>query len=97
MDARLSLANPPAEEVRARADWLASLPARGMSLRMAVVTWPELFRYGLTRVLSAYAEHKGVEMRTFPSLEAAEDWLVRDPSHADPCTSCWFDAPASLG
>ena len=76
MDARESLANPPADEVRVRAEWLATLPARGLSPRMAVVTGAQLFRYGLTRMLSSYAEHKGVELATFPSLEAAEDWLV---------------------
>ena len=78
MDARLSLANPPADEVKARAEWLASLPARGFCSRMAVVTGSERFRYGLTRMLSAYADLRGVVIETFPSVKAAEDWLL-DP------------------
>jgi hypothetical protein len=84
MDARESLANPPADEIRTRAEWLATLPERGFLPRMAVVTGPELFRYGLTRMLSSIAENRGVVIATFESLEAAEDWLVGSKQGSPP-------------
>jgi hypothetical protein len=75
IDARRSLANPPAEEVRERAEWLASLTARGFAPRCAIVTSPEPFRYGLSRMLSTYADHAGLEIGLFASVEEATEWL----------------------
>lgn len=84
IDARRSLAAPSVEEVRARARWMASLRGRGLSSRCATVSSPEAFRYGLTRMLSAYVEHAGIEMRVFSSLEEAERWLVDPETGAAP-------------
>jgi hypothetical protein len=74
LDTRLAKVNPTQGLVHARARWLDSLPARGVSRRGALVVGPELFQYGLARMMSAYLE--SVQLGIFQEIDAAENWLL---------------------
>jgi hypothetical protein len=41
------------------------------------------FDFGLCRMLSAYAEHRGVMLRPFHELEKARKWLCEQPAFPD--------------
>jgi hypothetical protein len=61
-------------------DWrvgmLRSLPSRGFSSRVAIVVRAdERYRFGLARQLSMLVEPHGVELKSFPDVEAATAWL----------------------
>ncbi len=61
-------------------DWrvgmLRSLPSRGFSSRVAIVVRAdERYRFGLARQLSMLVEQHGVELKSFPDVEAATAWV----------------------
>jgi hypothetical protein len=61
-------------------DWrvgiLRSLPSKGFSSRVAIVVRAdERYRFGLARQLSMLVEQHGVELKSFPDVEAATAWV----------------------
>ena len=61
-------------------DWrvavLRQLPSMGFSSRVGIVVRAdERYRFGLARQLSMLVEQHGVELKSFPDVEAATAWL----------------------
>lgn len=71
LDARQATVNPTLAEVKERALFLQSV-ARGR--RIAVVVSDSL-RYGLTRMLSVFAQMGGLKIEVFMDIEQACGWL----------------------
>jgi len=64
------------QDVEWRVGMLRSLPSRGFSSRVAIVVRAdERYRFGLARQLSMLVEQHGVELKSFPDVEAATAWL----------------------
>jgi hypothetical protein len=64
------------QDVDWRVGMLRSLPSRGFSSRVAIVVRAdERHRFGLARQLSMLVEQHGVELKSFPDVEAATAWL----------------------
>ena len=73
MDIRRSEAVFSSDELRSFAKFLASLPIP-IAKRAAWVVSADL-RFGLARMLSAFAENEGLELRVFRDTVAARKWL----------------------
>lgn len=73
LDARQSAVNPSFTEVKQRAIFLRSvvLDRRG---RIAIVVGDRL-RYGLSRMLSIYAQIEGLNIEVFMDIEQARHWI----------------------
>ena len=74
IDSRKTLANPTRTRVQERADLLASLRTRS-GPRCAFVVGDPL-HFGLARMLAAFSEQSGLEIRVFEDPARAETWLV---------------------
>ena len=75
-DSRLSTAVPSSADVQWRIKWAASLPRKGFSSRIGIITRDEAFRVGIGRQISASVESRGVEMRVFKDEEVALEWVT---------------------
>ncbi len=73
MDIRRSEAVFSSDELRSFAKFLASLPVP-IAKRAAWVVSADL-RFGLARMLSAFAEDEGLELRVFRDTVASRKWL----------------------
>jgi hypothetical protein len=64
------------QDVDWRVGMLRSLPSKGFSSRVAIVVRAdERYRFGLARQLSMLVEQHGVELKSFPDVEAATAWV----------------------
>ncbi len=73
MDIRRSEATPSSDDLRDFAEFLGSLPVH-VAARSAWLVSADL-RLGLARMLSVYAEDKGLTIKVFRESEAARQWL----------------------
>ncbi len=73
MDIRRSAALPSTDDIRDFAEFLGDLPTH-VAARSAWVVSGDL-RFGLVRMLSAYAEERGITLEVFRELDAARTWL----------------------
>jgi len=73
VDSRKSLANPSRELLVERAEFLAGLRDR-IGPRLAFVVGDAL-RFGLARMVAAFAEQSGLEIQVFEDPRHAEAWL----------------------
>ena|ERR1051326_3749885 len=73
LDARQSTVNPTLSEIKQRAAFLRSV-AHGKAGSIAIVVSDSL-RYGLTRMLSIYAQMEGLNIEAFMDIEQARRWL----------------------
>ncbi len=76
LDGRRSESKLTGNEVRSRAEWVASLGRSGFSSRSAVVIPPLPHRFGLARMAAANIQLLGAEMRIFQNMEEALRWLA---------------------
>jgi hypothetical protein len=75
-DGTLSEAPISKQDVEWRLALLRTLSSRGFSSRVAVVVRAdERYRFGLARQLSMLVEPHGIELSSFPDVEAAMAWL----------------------
>jgi hypothetical protein len=79
LDVRLSTMNPSAEQVRARAEWMAALRAAGLASRCAIVVGPKAHQFGLARMAQAHLESRQMEMQIFADLDEAMAWAAAPP------------------
>jgi len=75
LDVRLSADNPTSDEMRPRARWLATLQAKGLSSRCAIVIGPRTHEFGLARMAATHLEIQGLELEIFTALNEALEWL----------------------
>ena len=80
IDARLSKTPRSSEEFRGRALWMASLVARGLSPRCAMVVTPAAHQYGLARMAGIHLDLQGLTLEIFVNLEEAINWLLNPSS-----------------
>ena len=73
MDIRRSEANPSPDDIRDFAEFLGNLPTH-VAARSAWLVSEDL-RFGLARMLSVYAEERGITIQVFRELDAARTWL----------------------
>jgi hypothetical protein len=76
IDARLSTTRRSSEEFRGRALWMASLLAKGLSPRCAIVVSSAVHQYGMARMAGIYLDLQGMTLEIFNDLEEAMDWLL---------------------
>jgi hypothetical protein len=76
LDIRLSKTNPSADQVRARAEWVAALRASGLASRCAIVVGPKAHQFGLARMAQAHLESREMEVRIFRDLDKALTWVA---------------------
>jgi hypothetical protein len=74
-DVRQSTDNSTSDELRSRAQWLATLQAKGMASRCAIVVGPKAFQYGLARMAATHVEFQGMQLEIFQDMDEAERWL----------------------
>jgi hypothetical protein len=75
IDARLSTTRRSSEEFRGRSLWMASLVAKGLSPRCAIVVNSAMHQYGMARMAGIYLDLQGMTLEIFNDLEKAMDWL----------------------
>ena len=73
LDARQSTVNPPLAEIKDRVTFLKSVVQHRPG-RIAIVV-SDTLRYGLTRMLTIYAQMEGLKITAFMNLEQAREWL----------------------
>ena len=73
MDIRRSESTPSPDDLMEFAEFLSCLPVH-VAARSAWLVSADL-RFGLARMLSVYAEEKGITIRVFRESEAAREWL----------------------
>lgn len=80
LDARDSTVNPSFTEVKQRAIFLRSvvLDRRG---KIAIVVGDRL-RYGLSRMLSIYAQIEGINIEVFMDISQARHWIEPELTHS---------------
>ena len=78
-DARESKVNPSLAQVKERVVFLRSV-VHHSSGRMAIVV-SDALRYGLSRMLSTYAQMRGMNIDVFRDVEEALCWLGSEPQH----------------
>lgn len=76
LDARPKTENPMTDELRRRADWVATLLARREGSRCAVVVGPRPHQYGLARMFSVFLGTEGVHAEIFTNIDEATRWLT---------------------
>ena len=76
-DARASRKNPPVSELRATASYIGTI-RHAFGPRVAIVVG-RASHYGLGRMLQAFLEPEGLDLRIFRDLERARAWL-EEPS-----------------
>lgn len=76
IDARLTTTRRSSEEFRERAIWMASLQAKGLASRCALVIPPQTHQYGLARMAATHVEMHGMELQIFTDMDAASQWLL---------------------
>ena len=74
MDIRHSDALPSVDDLRDFAEFLGDLPTHVVS-RSAWLVSADV-RFGLARMLSVYAEEKGITIQVFRDLDRARAWLL---------------------
>ena len=75
IDARLAHAHRTSEDMRRRAEWVASLQPRGISSRCAIVIRPQPNQFGVARMARTHHEMAGLEMDIFTDFNEALSWL----------------------
>lgn len=75
-DVRESEMNPTAAQIYESARWMASLTARGLGSKFAMVVSARPYQFGLGRMAASYLEEWGVELRIFEDPAEALNWLV---------------------
>ncbi len=73
MDIRRSEAHPSVDDIRDFADFLGDLPSHVVA-RSAWLVSADV-RFGLARMLSVYANEKGITIQVFRDLDRARAWL----------------------
>jgi len=81
IDARLSRISRSSEEFRERSVWMASLKAKGLSARCAIVISGEPHQFGMARMASIHLDLRGMELEIFTDLNEAERWLSKGGGH----------------
>jgi hypothetical protein len=76
IDARLTTTRRSSEEFRERAIWMASLQAKGLASRCALVIPMQTHQYGLARMAATHVEMQGMQLEIFTDLEEASQWLL---------------------
>jgi hypothetical protein len=75
LDVRQSEVNPSSDEVQFRAQWMASLRAKGLSSRCAVVVSPRIYQFGVAMMARTYLEFQGMTLEIFADVHEAQRWL----------------------
>lgn len=76
VDARLSTTRRSSEDLRERAIWMATLPARGMGTRCALVINSQPHQFGVARMAAAHIEPRGMQFEIFTDIAKASGWLA---------------------
>ncbi|HEY7390288.1 MAG TPA: hypothetical protein VH640_17355 [Bryobacteraceae bacterium] len=76
IDARQSTTRRSSEEFRGRSVWMASLLAKGLSPRCAIVVSSAVHQYGMARMAGIYLDLQGMTLEIFTELAEALDWLL---------------------
>jgi hypothetical protein len=76
IDARQSTTRRSSEEFRGRSLWMASLLAKGLSPRCAIVVSSAVHQYGMARMAGIYLDLQGMTLEIFADLAEATDWLL---------------------
>jgi hypothetical protein len=76
IDARLSTTRRSSEEFRGRSLWMASLLAKGLSPRCAIIVSSAVHQYGMARMAGIYLDLQSMTLEIFNNLEEAMDWLL---------------------
>ena len=80
IDARLSKTNRSSEDFRQRSFWMASLQAKGLASRCAIVVNGQLHQLGMARMASTHVGLRGMELEIFTDLDEAIAWLSANPA-----------------
>jgi hypothetical protein len=89
IDARLSTSRRSSEDFRQRSLWMASLQAKGLASRCAVVINGQLHQLGMARMAATHLDLRGMELEIFTDLNEAVRWL----SEATPASQTLEDLP----
>ena len=82
IDARLTTARRSSEEFRERAIWMASLQARGLGNRCALLINEQPHQFGLARMAATHVEMRGMKLGICTDMEEAARWLLQDAASA---------------
>ncbi len=82
IDARLSQVSRTSEDFRTRSVWMASLQARGLASRCALVISGEAHQVGMAHMAATHLELRGMELQIFTDREEALQWLRSGNTHA---------------
>jgi hypothetical protein len=75
VDARLSTTRRSSEDLRERAIWMASLTAKGIASRCALVINSQPHQFGVARMAAAHIESRGMQFEIFTDIAKASEWL----------------------
>lgn len=76
VDARLTTTRRSSEELRERAIWMASLRAKGLAARSAMVITTQPHQFGVARMAATHVEIQDMIMEIFTDLDEASRWLL---------------------
>ena len=80
VDARLSTTRRSSEDLRERAIWMASLTAKGIAARSALVINSQPHQFGVARMAAAHIETRGMQFEIFTDIAKASKWLAEGRS-----------------
>jgi len=78
LDTREAVGQPTADQLRLRAEWVATLLARNSASRAALVPAPNSPSLASARILAGFLETQRVSARVFADIEEAREWLAED-------------------
>jgi hypothetical protein len=78
LDTREAVGETTPDQLRLRAEWIATLLSRNPATRAALVPDPVPASMAAARILAGFLETLHVSARVFPDIQQARDWLAED-------------------